>query len=59
MRLEVPEFEADVMELFVMRRRDRPHGVVAQALREALRSGGRDAGAPASAGKARRRRQRG
>ncbi|KYF83446.1 LysR family transcriptional regulator, partial [Sorangium cellulosum] len=27
-RLQVPEFKADVMELFVMRRRDRPHGVV-------------------------------
>ncbi|WP_434043556.1 MULTISPECIES: LysR family transcriptional regulator [Sorangium] len=58
-RLQVPEFKADVMELFVMRRRDRPHGVVAQALWEALRRGGRDAGAPASAGKARRRRKRG
>ena len=39
-RLEVPEFEVRAMELFAMRRRDRPHGVVAQALWEALgRSG--------------------
>jgi len=37
-RLEVPEFEVNAMELFVMRRRDRPHGVVAQALWEALGS---------------------
>ncbi|WP_437934771.1 LysR family transcriptional regulator [Sorangium sp. So ce341] len=58
-RLEVPEFEVDVMELFVMRRRDRPHGLVAQALWEALLRGGPDAGAPASAGAARRRRRRG
>ncbi|XXY54229.1 LysR family transcriptional regulator [Sorangium sp. So ce269] len=58
-RLQVPEFNADVMELFAMRRRDRPHGVVAQALWEALRRGGRDAGAPASAAKARRRRRKG
>ncbi|AUX27536.1 LysR family transcriptional regulator [Sorangium cellulosum] len=57
--LQVPEFEADVMELFVTRRRDRPHGVVAQALWEALRRGGRDAGAPTAAGKARRRRRKG
>ena len=35
-RLEVPEFEVRTMELFAMRRRDRPHGVVAQALWEAL-----------------------
>ena len=34
--LEVPEFEVRTMELFAMRRRDRPHGVVAQALWEAL-----------------------
>jgi DNA-binding transcriptional LysR family regulator len=41
-RLEVPEFEVRAMELFAMRRRDRPHGVVAQALWEALgRSGQR------------------
>ena len=31
-RLEVPEFEVQAMELFAMRRRDRPHGVVAQAV---------------------------
>jgi DNA-binding transcriptional LysR family regulator len=38
--LRVPEFEADVMELFALRRRDRPHGVVAQALWEALKASG-------------------
>ncbi|WP_437970143.1 LysR family transcriptional regulator [Sorangium sp. So ce260] len=58
-RLQVPEFSDDIMELFVMRRRDRPHGVVAQALWEELRRGGRVAGAPASAGKARRLPRRG
>jgi len=30
--LDVPEFEADSMELFAVRRRDRPRGVVQQAL---------------------------
>jgi len=35
-RLEVPEFQVHAMELFAMRRRDRAHGVVAQALWEAL-----------------------
>jgi DNA-binding transcriptional LysR family regulator len=30
--LDVPELEADAMELFAVRRRDRPRGVVAQAL---------------------------
>jgi DNA-binding transcriptional LysR family regulator len=35
-RLDVPEFEVRTMELFAMRRRHRPHGVVAQALWEAL-----------------------
>ena len=34
--LDVPEFEADTMELFAIRRRDRPHGVVAQALWQQL-----------------------
>jgi DNA-binding transcriptional LysR family regulator len=34
--LSVPEFEADTMELFVMRRRDRARGIVAQALWEGL-----------------------
>jgi DNA-binding transcriptional LysR family regulator len=34
--LDVPEFEADRMELFAIRRRDRAHGVVAQALWERL-----------------------
>lgn len=39
-RLEIPEFDAPVMELFVLRRRGRPHGVVAQALwEELLRAG--------------------
>jgi len=41
-RLEVPEFDVRAMELFAIRRRDRPHGVVAHALWEALgRSGSR------------------
>ncbi len=40
--LDVPEFEADRMELFVVRRRDRPHGVVAQALWQGLVSGRRE-----------------
>src|SRR5262249_56187766 len=35
-RLDVPEFEVHAMELFAMRRRDRPHGIVAQALWDAL-----------------------
>jgi DNA-binding transcriptional LysR family regulator len=43
--LQVPEFEADVMELFAMRRRDRPHGVVANALWEELKRSGSSAGA--------------
>ena len=34
--LDVPEFEAESMELFVMRRRDRVRGVVMQALWHAL-----------------------
>lgn len=34
--LDVPEFEADAMELLVMRRRDRAHGVVAGVLWEEL-----------------------
>jgi DNA-binding transcriptional LysR family regulator len=34
--LTVPEFEVEVLELFVLRRRDRPHGVVAQSLWEEL-----------------------
>ena len=34
--LDVPEFEADKMELFVMRRRDRVRGVVMQALWQEL-----------------------
>jgi DNA-binding transcriptional LysR family regulator len=57
--LQVPEFVADTMELFVIRRRDRPHGVVAQALWEALLRCGHGAGAPAAAAKAPRRRKRG
>ena len=35
--LEVPEFEAGVMELYAMRRRDRAHGVVASVLWEELK----------------------
>lgn len=35
--LAVPEFEIDRMELFVLRRRDRPHGVVASALWDELK----------------------
>jgi DNA-binding transcriptional LysR family regulator len=38
--LQVPEFEADVMELFALRRRDRPHGVVARVLWEELKTSG-------------------
>jgi DNA-binding transcriptional LysR family regulator len=34
--LDVPEFEADTMELFAIRRRDRPHGIVARALWDGL-----------------------
>jgi DNA-binding transcriptional LysR family regulator len=39
--LDVPEFEIDSMTLFVLRRRDRARGVVAQALWEGLRDAGR------------------
>ena len=49
-RLEVPEFEVRTMELYALRRRDRPHGVVAQALSEALAQS-----APASRTRLRRR----
>jgi DNA-binding transcriptional LysR family regulator len=35
-RLDVPEFAVGAMELFSMRRRDRPHGVVGQALWDTL-----------------------
>ncbi len=45
-RLEVPEFEVQAMELFAMRRRDRPHGVVAQALWEELGRSGPTSPAP-------------
>jgi DNA-binding transcriptional LysR family regulator len=38
--LEVPEFQTDAMELFAMRRRDRAHGVVANALWEELKQSG-------------------
>jgi DNA-binding transcriptional LysR family regulator len=44
--LDVPEFEADRMELFAIRRRDRPHGVVAQALWQGLISRQRGAIGP-------------
>jgi len=53
-RLEVPEFEVRAMELFAMRRRDRPRGVVAQALWEALGSHGAPAPAPHHRRRARR-----
>src|SRR5262249_11297301 len=53
-RLEVPEFEVRTMELFAMRRRDRPHGVVAQALWEALGSHGATSPAPRHHRRARR-----
>src|SRR5262245_32228826 len=43
--LQIPEFETDVMELFAMRRRDRPHGVVANALWEELKRSGTTADA--------------
>lgn len=70
--LKVPEFETDVMKLLAMRRRDRPHGVVANALWEALkqsgastvastprrRGGGQRAGEEATKQTARRRRVR-
>src|SRR5262249_2679431 len=45
-RLDIPEFEVHAMELFTMRRRDRPHGVVAQALWEALGGSGPRSPAP-------------
>ena len=45
MALQVPEFETDVMELLAMRRRDRPHGVVANALWDELKRSGTAAGA--------------
>jgi DNA-binding transcriptional LysR family regulator len=38
--LDVPEFDADRMELFVLRRRDRANGVVASTLWDALRTVG-------------------
>ena len=38
--LDVPEFEADAMQLFAIRRRDRPHGVVASVVWEALKADG-------------------
>lgn len=44
--LKVPEFDTATMELFAIRRRDRPHGLVAQALWEGLTSGGRGAAPP-------------
>ena len=45
--LDVPEFEAEVMELFLLRRRDRARGVVAQALWEGLRGVATTSAAPA------------
>src|SRR5262245_15196105 len=38
--LDVPEFEVKAMELFAMRRRDRPYGIVATALWDGLRQHG-------------------
>jgi len=45
--LDVPEFATDAMELFVLRRRDRPHGVAASALWERLVQSGSEGGKPA------------
>ena len=62
--LSVPEFHADAMELFVMRRRDRPHGIVAQTLWDALRRSAAEQAPPRRRvhrprrGISRRRRQR-
>ena len=39
-RLRVPEFDTEAMELFTMRRRDRAHGIVAQALWDDLARAG-------------------
>jgi DNA-binding transcriptional LysR family regulator len=50
--LRVPEFDVDAMELYAVRRRDRPHGVVATALWEELVR----AAEPRAAGRARTRR---
>lgn len=49
--LQIPEIAADVMELFVVRRRDRPHGIAAGALWEEL--GRRGAAASARSRRAR------
>src|SRR5262245_36111991 len=57
-RLEVPEFEVHAMELFAMRRRDRPHGVVAQALWEALGRSGSTSAAPSRRRSAHKRARR-
>jgi DNA-binding transcriptional LysR family regulator len=46
--LQVPEFATDAMELFVLRRRDRPHGVAAGALWERLVRSGSESGDLAS-----------
>src|SRR5262249_16696265 len=53
--LDVPEFEVKAMELFAMRRRDRPHGVVATALWEGLKQHGASAPVRAPAPTSRRR----
>ena len=47
--LEVPEFAAGAMELFALRRRDRPHGVAASALWEGLVQSGRESESSAAA----------
>jgi DNA-binding transcriptional LysR family regulator len=54
--LEVPEFQTDAMELFAMRRRDRAHGVVANALWEELRRSGAEAVEGRARGRGRGRR---
>lgn len=46
--LDVPEFEADAMQLLVLRRRDRAHGVVARALWDELLRAARDVATVAS-----------
>jgi len=56
--LQVPEFETEAMELFAMRRRDRPHGVVAQAVWEELKRSGERAAALIPEPKRRRGAQR-
>ncbi|HEX5064636.1 MAG TPA: LysR family transcriptional regulator [Myxococcota bacterium] len=56
--LDVPEFATDAMELFVLRRRDRPHGVAAGALWERLVQSGSENGKPAARRTSKKRRAR-